>query len=195
MVVTHESIAHYMDVVGRDVLGPDATRMPLFTAAAFDLTLTTLFAPLCSGGQITIVPPCHSADALDAVVGPAATATAVKLTPSHIAMLAARPAAVSTLSVAIVGGEALTADHIATLRSHAPAVRVINEYGPTETTVGVIAGEVTPTRRAHRSALPQRARVRARRGAATMSDRGDGRVVHSGDRPRARLLAAPWTDC
>ena len=73
VVVTHQSIAHYLDVVRvlRSVRGP--TRMPLFTAPVFDLTLTTLFAPLLKGGQLEIVGDGHPAEALDAIFGPSTT--------------------------------------------------------------------------------------------------------------------------
>ena len=44
-------IAHYIDLVGRNVLGPE-TSMPLFTSPVFDLTLTSIFTPLCFGGRV-----------------------------------------------------------------------------------------------------------------------------------------------
>jgi amino acid adenylation domain-containing protein/non-ribosomal peptide synthase protein (TIGR01720 family) len=144
VVVAHRSLAHYIDVVGRTVLGPAAARMPLFTAATFDLTVTTFFAPLCAGGRIEVLADTRPAEAVATIVAPAATATAVKLTPSHLALLPPPSGAPIPLTTVIVGGEALTAAHVAALRAHAPGVRVVNEYGPTETTVGVTAGEVTP---------------------------------------------------
>ena len=135
VVVSHQSIARYI-TTSVEILGANAARMPLFTSPVFDLTLTTLFAPLCAGGAIEIVPPGHPAEAVDAVVGPAAMATAVKLTPSHLALIGAQPVTSSPVAVAIVGGEALTAAHVAALKARAPAVRIVNEHGPTETTVG-----------------------------------------------------------
>src|SRR5690606_38543840 len=48
VLVTHANLAHYLDAVA-GVLGEAPVRMPLFTAATFDLTVTTLFAPLRSG--------------------------------------------------------------------------------------------------------------------------------------------------
>ena len=52
VAISQQSIAHYIDLVGRTILGGDRARMPLFTSPVFDLTLTTIFAPLCFGGQI-----------------------------------------------------------------------------------------------------------------------------------------------
>ena len=136
VVISHRSLTHYLDLVSRDVLGAHAARMPLFTAPVFDLTLTTLLAPLCGGGQLQILADAHPATALATIFGPAATATAVKLTPSHLALLPAPPAPPTPLALAMVGGEALTAAHVAALQAHGTALRVFNEYGPTETTVG-----------------------------------------------------------
>jgi amino acid adenylation domain-containing protein/non-ribosomal peptide synthase protein (TIGR01720 family) len=154
VVVSHDALAQYLASVGA-VLGADAAAMPLLTAPAFDLTVTTLFAPLRAGGRIAIVPEGNTAgtdlqvgpstatlDALEAAFGPDATATAVKLTPSHVALLAARPVTPHRLRTVMVGGEALTPAHVATLRTHAPGVRIINEYGPTEATVGLTAAVI-----------------------------------------------------
>src|SRR5690606_35820692 len=114
----------------------------LFTPIGFDPTLTTLFVPLCRGGQIRILPQ-GSADQLLAEAFSAATAaTAVKLTPSHIDLLAALPPAPSRVRSAIVGGEALRCAQVRSLQARCPGIRIINEYGPTETTIGVVAGDV-----------------------------------------------------
>ena len=59
--------------------------MPLFTSPVFDLTLTTIFAPICFGGQIRIEG--GNRRHLPSQDAP----SAVKLTPSHIALLAALP--------------------------------------------------------------------------------------------------------
>ncbi len=143
VVVRHDNLAHYLDAVA-GVLGDTADRMPLFTSAAFDLTITTFFAPLCRGGQIDIVSAAHPAEAVASLVGPGAAATAVKLTPAHLALLPEATGEEGPLRTAIVGGEALTPAHVATLRAHGPGIRVFNEYGPTETTVGATGAWVTP---------------------------------------------------
>ena len=56
VAIGQQSIAHYIDLAGRTIVGPGA-RMPLFTSPVFDLTLTTLFVPLCFGGQMRILSP------------------------------------------------------------------------------------------------------------------------------------------
>ena len=143
VVVSHGNLASYLDAVA-PVLGDAAERMPLFTSAAFDLTITTFFAPLCGGGRIDIVSAAHPADAVASLVGPGAMATAVKLTPAHLALLPEPTGERGLLRTVIVGGEALTPAHVTTLRAHGPDIRVFNEYGPTETTVGATGAWVTP---------------------------------------------------
>src|SRR5690606_14054004 len=141
VVVTRASIGAYVDHLAR-TLAEDAALMALFTPIGFDLTLTTLFVPLCRGGQIRILPQ-GSADQLLAEAFSAATAaTAVKLTPSHIDLLRSLPPAPSRVRSAIVGGEALRCAQVRSLQARCPGIRIINEYGPTETTIGVVAGDV-----------------------------------------------------
>ncbi|MDH3476203.1 MAG: amino acid adenylation domain-containing protein, partial [Rhodospirillales bacterium] len=142
VAIGQQSIAHYVDLVGRTILGSGATKMPLFTPGVFDLTLTSLFVPLCAGGQIRIIPNQSPEEALVAIFSKEVASTAVKMTPSHIALLAAMPASKTTVETAIVGGEALTMAHLESLKAHCPAIRVFNEYGPTETTIGAIGGYV-----------------------------------------------------
>ncbi len=141
VAISQQSITHYIDLVGRNVLG-SGVNMPLFTSAVFDLTLTTIFAPICFGGQIQIIPQNNSQSAIEEMFSNEVAARAVKLTPSHIALLSTLSAHANSIGTAIVGGEALTTAHVKTLEEHCPAIRVFNEYGPTETTVGAIAGFV-----------------------------------------------------
>jgi nonribosomal peptide synthetase DhbF len=140
VTISQHSIAHYIALVGNQAIGEGA-RMPLFTPSVFDLTLTTIFAPLCLGGEVWIFSEKTPVSVLEAIFS-AEGWTAVKLTPSHIALLAALPYRTIRIEAAIVGGEALTAAHVRTLQQRCPGIRILNEYGPTETTVGVIAGYV-----------------------------------------------------
>ena len=143
VVISHESLARYLDSVS-PVLGKAPLRMLLFTASVFDLTVTTFFAPLCSGGQIEIASAEHPAETVASLVSPANEATAVKLTPTHLSLLPAPSPGNDRLRTVIVGGEALTGAHVAAIRAHNPDIRIFNEYGPTETTVGVTGAWVEP---------------------------------------------------
>ena len=108
---------------------------PLFTSLSFDLTLTSIFTTLLRGDQLFIYPDAEAGEVLtDIFTHP--RISAVKLTPSHISLLAYLPIAETAVADIIVGGEALTRTQVYTLKKLNPAIRIYNEYGPTETTVG-----------------------------------------------------------
>ncbi|MDZ7752622.1 MAG: amino acid adenylation domain-containing protein [Gammaproteobacteria bacterium] len=137
VMISRGSLARYVgQVIG--VLGEDSADMALLTPVVFDLSLTTIFAPLVTGGTLRLMPEDDTAAALASAL----QGTAVKLTPSHVALLAELPFETGRLETAILGGEALTAAHVETLRQRCPGVRIFNEYGPTEATVGVTAAVV-----------------------------------------------------
>ncbi|MEV0972893.1 non-ribosomal peptide synthetase [Microtetraspora glauca] len=75
---------------------------------------------------------------------PRGLATFLKVTPSHLALLAALPDHVAPGGDLVLGGEALPADGVTAWRERHPGVTVVNEYGPTEATVGCVAARVAP---------------------------------------------------
>lgn len=52
--VTHGALADYVDWACRTYAAEGPLRFPLFTSPAFDLTLTSIFTPLLSGGAIVV---------------------------------------------------------------------------------------------------------------------------------------------
>jgi len=140
--IEHGALSSYLDFALAHY-APDGRPLDMawFTAATFDLTVTSLFLPLLSGGTLRIVPP--EATPVAQLEIALQDTDAVKLTPSHLSMLAMHPMHVPRLRVAIVGGEALMPEQIRALRACAPSVRVVNEYGPTEATVGCVVATVT----------------------------------------------------
>ena len=144
VTISQGAIAGYVRTLA-GLLGPGTDRMPLFTAPSFDLTLTSLLVPLATGGAIEPHNPDHPEDALSAIFGAASQATAIKLTPAHLALLDALPqeAPPPALQHVILGGEALSAAQLDRLAVRLPGARVLNEYGPTEATIGAVAGWVT----------------------------------------------------
>lgn len=101
-------------------------RAVLHSSVAFDMTITTLYAPLVSGGCVVI-------SALeDLTTAP----DFLKVTPSHMALLPTLDAAAAPTTDLVVGGEMLLGEVVAEFRRSHPGVTVVNEYGPTEATVG-----------------------------------------------------------
>jgi amino acid adenylation domain-containing protein len=115
----------------------------LFTSLSFDLTVTSIFCSLTTGGQLFIYDQYQEVSAiLSHYFSSESGLNAIKLTPSHINMLEHLGIIASTVSHAIVGGEEVTGKHVTILKNINPGIKVFNEYGPTETTVGCIVKEL-----------------------------------------------------
>ncbi|MBF9033471.1 amino acid adenylation domain-containing protein, partial [Rhodobacterales bacterium HKCCE2091] len=144
--VGHEALARYVDWAARSY-GPGGPKDYAFcTGIGFDLTLTSLFVPLATGGTVRVYPePDHGPDlaVVDAVAEDAVDV--VKLTPSHLALVTSGAGPVGRISTLILGGENLTAAACrkarATLGDH---VAVFNEYGPTEAVIGCMIHRFDP---------------------------------------------------
>ncbi|HVX38155.1 MAG TPA: amino acid adenylation domain-containing protein [Gemmatimonadaceae bacterium] len=140
--ISHRALAEYVSWAARWYFADDRTEAgdcALFTALTFDLTLTSLFLPLVRGHTLTILPADAPATDLPALA--LRHADVVKLTPSHVMLLADAPPAPG-VRVVIVGGEALAAEHVRILERVAPRAAIFNEYGPTEATVGCVVARV-----------------------------------------------------
>ena len=114
---------------------------------AFDLTITGLLAPLAAGGRVRLLAPGNEIDGLAEAIAEESDLALVKLTPSHLDLLAVllpadRPAA--RIGGLVIGGEALFGEGVRGWRERSPEIRLINEYGPTEATVGCAVYEIPP---------------------------------------------------
>ncbi|QDS16118.1 non-ribosomal peptide synthetase [Xanthomonas arboricola] len=117
------------------------------TSIAFDLTITSLLAPLTVGQRVVLLPEDDGVAALARALQPGSDYSLVKITPSHLKTLRGLMAPGTldnSIRVLVIGGEALEAAMLEDIRSHAPTMRVFNEYGPTEATVGCSAWELGP---------------------------------------------------
>ncbi|MFI9099267.1 amino acid adenylation domain-containing protein [Streptomyces fildesensis] len=133
VVVTHRPLAAYLDYA-RATYPSAAGRALLHSSVAFDMTVTTLYAPLVSGGRVQVGP-------LEEV---RERPTFLKVTPSHMALLATLPPESAPTGELVVGGELLLSETVETFRKDNPGVTVINEYGPTEATVGCCVHILAP---------------------------------------------------
>jgi amino acid adenylation domain-containing protein len=117
------------------------TRAPLHTSLSFDLTITSLWGPLASGGSVELVPEAQGIDGLRTTVEKSPSPSVIKLTPAHMQALASGriPEGIETL---VIGGEALLCETVRPWRQHTSRPRLINEYGPSETVVGCCVYEV-----------------------------------------------------
>ena len=136
--ITYRGLSEYLGFAYSAYIDRDAPTMPLFTSLSFDLTITTLFLPLLSGGLMTIHPDGGLVSLRE--IANQGQATLIKATPSHLELLVRMLASNNTLpqlSGLIVGGEAFMADLAdRILDAVDPELAIFNEYGPTEAVVG-----------------------------------------------------------
>ena len=111
---------------------------PFFTSLSFDLTLTAIFVPLVTGGEIRVFPQGDPLVAIHAVLKDP-TINAVKLTPSHLRLFAEAGVKGCGIRKYIASGEALPTHPAKEITEQSAGVaEIFNEYGPTEATVGCV---------------------------------------------------------
>jgi amino acid adenylation domain-containing protein len=138
VMIEHRSLVNYIWWAREQYSRDERLAWPLFSSLAFDLTVTSIFTPLISGGRIVVIreDPGMPGMAIFKVIEDAAV-DIVKLTPAHLAMIKDMDLAATRIRKLIVGGEdfktALARD---ITRSFGRRVDIYNEYGPTEATVG-----------------------------------------------------------
>ncbi|WP_055698438.1 non-ribosomal peptide synthetase [Streptomyces silaceus] len=143
-MLSHRQVANYLLWAVETYLPPGADgAVPVHSSLSFDLTVTSLFAPLLAGRCLRFADddgtPGH---ALRASAGSDTDLAFVKLTPSHLGMLAdagAQERAGEWTRTLVVGGEELLEERLTAWRGASGGPRVVNEYGPTETAVACAA--------------------------------------------------------
>ncbi|MFT3764381.1 MAG: amino acid adenylation domain-containing protein [Minicystis sp.] len=144
-LLEHRGVVNYLTFAASAYRVAEGRGAPVHSSIGFDLTVTSLFAPLVTGRTVTLVPEGKGIETLAAALRDGGDYSLVKITPSHLEALDHEidPAQAAGLTRAfIIGGEALTGAAIAFFQKHAPDTRLINEYGPTETVVGCSIHEV-----------------------------------------------------
>jgi amino acid adenylation domain-containing protein len=142
--IEQRSFANYIRWANQHYFAtPSGYHFPLFTSLSFDLTLTSLFATLLRGDKVVLFPGSDLTGTLNSIFTGQSEINAVKLTPSHVSLLAELELKNSPVECVILGGEALTARQIECLKGLNPTMGIFNEYGPTESTVGCMISEIS----------------------------------------------------
>ncbi|NEZ64781.1 amino acid adenylation domain-containing protein [Leptolyngbyaceae cyanobacterium CCMR0082] len=135
--VEHRGLANYVNWAIQQYVRGRTLAFPLFSPFTFDLTVTSIYVPLLSGGQVVIYPEGDEAIDLSLQqIFQENVVDVIKLTPSHLALVQGM-AIGSRVKTLILGGEDLKtslAGAIANASDH--PLGIYNEYGPTEATVG-----------------------------------------------------------
>ncbi|HWC72496.1 MAG TPA: amino acid adenylation domain-containing protein, partial [Gemmatimonadales bacterium] len=138
VMIEHHSLVNYI-TWARDQYSPGERLVwPLFSSLAFDLTVTSIFTPLISGGRIVIFPEDRAMPGMGIfkVIEDGAV-DIVKLTPAHLAMIKDLDLPATRIRKLIVGGEDFkTALARQITQRFGRRIDIYNEYGPTEATVG-----------------------------------------------------------
>jgi amino acid adenylation domain-containing protein len=146
VMVSHGGLVNYLSWCVKAYEVAKGGGAPVHSPLGFDLTITSLFAPLLAGRRVTLLSEEAGIEALAAELSGAGDYSLVKLTPSHLdtlnMMLSPETAGRGTRAL-IIGGEALKTASLLFWQTHAPRTRIFNEYGPTETVVGCCVYEAT----------------------------------------------------
>src|SRR5438045_1646104 len=140
VMIEHRSLVNYIWWAKDQYSRGERLAWPLFSSLAFDLTVTSIFTPLISGGRIVVVreDPQMPGMAIFKVIESGAV-DIVKLTPAHLAMIKDMDLGATRIRKLIVGGEDLkTALAREISHNFGRPVAIYNEYGPTEATAGCI---------------------------------------------------------
>ncbi len=112
---------------------------------SFDLTITGLFLPLLTGGNVILVSEDESGESLSRYLEKDGGFSIIKVTPAHLELLAQLISSENARGSAkrfIIGGESLKGETLKFWQQHAPETKLVNEYGPTETVVGCCVYEI-----------------------------------------------------
>ncbi|HSU17577.1 non-ribosomal peptide synthetase [Longimicrobium sp.] len=138
VMVRHDGVTNYVTYARARYVGEGAGDFPLYSSLSFDLTVTSIFVPLASGGRIAVAPNESGDRTIPRVFDENAT-DVVKLTPAHLVLLAQRDLRGSRIRRLVVGGEDLKAPLARQVHeASGGGMEIWNEYGPTEATVGCV---------------------------------------------------------
>ena len=138
VLISHRSLVNYVWWAIAQYSRGEQLTWPLFSSLAFDLTVTSIFTPLLSGGRIVVYredPGGHSMVVFKVIED--GLADIIKLTPAHLAMIQTMDLGATRVRKIIVGGEDFKTELAQAIADRfVRPVEIVNEYGPTEATVG-----------------------------------------------------------
>jgi amino acid adenylation domain-containing protein/non-ribosomal peptide synthase protein (TIGR01720 family) len=138
-LIVHRGLVNYLSWCTRHYDVEAGTGAPVDSSLAFDLTVTSLWAPLVVGRRVELLPEQSGGRALADALRREGGYSLVKITPAHLELLTHELAPAEAKGRArafIVGGEQLSSESVAFWLENAPDTVIVNEYGPTETVVG-----------------------------------------------------------
>lgn len=136
VVIENRGLVNYIYWASQTYMRNEEDVFAFYSSLSFDLTVTSIFTPLVSGGCVAI----YSGDSEEFIIQRILLekkATIIKLTPAHLSLIKQEKYTDSSVHTLIVGGEDLKKTLAYDIyESFARRVTIFNEYGPTETVVG-----------------------------------------------------------
>lgn len=143
VMIGNQALTHYIQWASQKYTNDFVPIVPLFTSVGFDLTITSIFLPLVTGGKMMTYQEAEEGPdyaILDVMKDNAVNF--IKLTPSHLVLLKGKEYSQSCIKTMIVGGENFRTDLASFVQDNfGQGIRIFNEYGPTEATVGCVVHE------------------------------------------------------
>jgi amino acid adenylation domain-containing protein len=146
-LLTHQGLVNYV-WWARRVYQDDGETLdfPLYSSLAFDLTVTSIYVPLLSGGKVVVYSESDHGRGLEVLsVFRDDAVDVVKLTPAHLALVEETAVNCGRIRKLIVGGEDFKTDLAQRIQAaFGGRVEIYNEYGPTEAVVGCMIHRFDP---------------------------------------------------
>ncbi len=147
VLIQHDNLVSYLWWAQQQYTDGQPTSFALHSSIVFDLTVTSIFVPLITGGSIRVYPDTNQQGTLILDVFRENAVDVVKLTPSHLALVRDLDLTNTRIKKLIVGGEDFKTElALAIHRASNGRIRQFNEYGPTEATVACMIHEFQPQR-------------------------------------------------
>jgi amino acid adenylation domain-containing protein len=137
ILVPHQGLVNYCSFAAKEYGQGESRNFPLHTSISFDLTITSLFPPLITGGAVILYGG-DEKDLLIPMILQDDRAEVVKLTPSHLKVIRGdHNFELLGIKAFVVGGEQLESSLAKEITANFKGnIAIYNEYGPTETVVG-----------------------------------------------------------
>ena len=147
VMIEHRGLINYVSWAKQQYLqNQSEVAFPLFSPLSFDLTVTSIFVPLLSGGKVVVYG--EKTGEIDLSIQRIVEDNAVdiiKLTPSHLSIIKDMDLSHSRIKQMILGGEDLKTSLAKTVtEAFNGEIQIYNEYGPTEATVGCMIYRFDP---------------------------------------------------
>ncbi|MCF8261474.1 MAG: amino acid adenylation domain-containing protein [Melioribacteraceae bacterium] len=136
--IPHQGLYNHIMWAKKIYIQDDKANFPLHSSISFDITITSLFAPICSGGTVVIYGNEDIGTITEKIIEDNLV-DVIKLTPAHIQFLPIDKLGKSKIRKVIVGGDEFKVDLAEKIHSAFNGnVDVFNSYGPTETVAGCL---------------------------------------------------------